>query len=250
MRTPGAFALRDPTLADMGRSYRYVVRLGEPLSSEIQDLVRDVADRFGVRAALRNQPSPQFRLYGPYQARNPDQAAATARAVLDQYDVVPFRVEGFDHFRTETIHANVVPSPRLRALRTDLERGLDDVSRNGEMIDDSRSDGFSISIASDDIGRQFDDIWEYVIENWQLDREAYASRVTAYEDSRMLWEWDLPRGMELDPHRATNTNTWAKTNDVLEAKATESDHDFERGVDDPGPLERSADRIRDFIWPS
>lgn len=231
----------------MKRSYRYVVHLGGPLSTQVEDLMHDLSDRFGVRAALRETPSPQLPLCGPFRTREREPITTTSREVFERYEVVPYRVDGFGHHGSETIYARAVPSPRLRALRSELQSELGDISVVKTAEDPESPDECHIPIASRDIERQFDEIWEYVTEHGEFQANAYATRVSVLEEGRLLWEWDLPRRMELDPHRASLDNSWSRTNSVLDVKAADSDHEFEE-PEGPGLLSRSTARLKNFLW--
>jgi len=41
--------------------------------------------------------------------------------------------------------------------------------------------------------------------------ELHATRMTVLDRRRMLWEWDLPRGVELDAETATTRDAWVQT---------------------------------------
>jgi len=230
----------------MGRSYRNQIRLGEPLRTEVQKIKEDVAETFGVQAALREHSTPSISLLGPYNSRRPEKLKETTRETLAAFDVVPFRVTGFGHFDERVVYATVVPSPKLFALREQLATDLRPVAYNLE--DDSEGfEQFHITIAYKDIERQFDDIWSFVTENYELQREAYATRVTTLERRRMVWEWDLPRGVELRQREATTDASWRRTRAALGEQTMEFDHDFEDPNEQSGLLRRATTRLWEML---
>lgn len=215
----------------MSRRYLNEVRLGEPLKSDVRTIMHDVADRFGVRGAVRQRPVPHITLFGPYHCNQGHAAKARTQRVLTEFDTVPFRIDGFDHFDQETIYANVVPSPELRQLRQDLARELRPIASGYPDYDEDRYYQFHITVAFKDVGDQFKEIHEYVTRQYDLQRECYAKRVTALSGRSMMWEWDLPRGEELRQQEATSRESWQATDEALEELKRREDHRFE----DPKP---------------
>lgn len=226
----------------MADPYLNEVRLGQPLKDNIREIMHDVADTFDVRGATRHRPVPHITLFGPYNTNQGLTAKRYTQGVLSRYDVVPYKIAGFDHFRNDVIYAKVVPSDELRELRRKLSRALRPISYNYQDHDTDRYYEFHITIAFKNIQSQFDEIWRYVNEQYDLECTAYAKRVTALRKRDMMWEWDLPHGTELRSQEATSRAAWKQTEEALEA-LLEENQNSEPVYREPGRIERLMGKI-------
>jgi 2'-5' RNA ligase len=224
----------------MAAPYLTEIRLSEPRKTDIQNIIYDVADRFGVRGAVRDRPVPHITLFGPYNTNNGYEAKDRVQSVLDQYDVVPYRINDFGHFDRHTIYVNVEPSDELRSLRRDVRDALLPITYNYRDYDTDEEYDFHITIAFKDIENQFDEIWEYVNKEYQFDRDVHALRVTALRHREMMWEWDLPRGVELRPNQAKRRKNWKRSENALEY------HLYKSEADDESKFQKLLRRIRNL----
>lgn len=200
----------------MAAPYLNEIRLGQPLKDEIKDIIWDVSNTFDVHGAVRSRPVPHITLFGPYNTTHGKEAKRRTQNVLGQYEVVGYEIDGFGHFGNEVIYVDVKPSKALRSLRRDLSRALRPISSTYQSYDSNRYYDFHITVAFRDIQHRFDEIWAYVTNEYDPQETAYAKRVTALRRRDMMWEWDLPRGVELDTREATSSESWTATESVLE----------------------------------
>jgi 2'-5' RNA ligase len=225
----------------MAAPYLLELRLGQPIKDELKEIIRDVADEFGVEGAVRTRPVPHITLFGPYNTDSGHEAKARTRAVLEHYGVVPYRVSGFGHFDRGTIYAHVEPSTELRNLRRDLARELRPIAYNYPDHDEDDSYDFHSTIAFKDIEDQYDDIWRYVNDRYQPEYEEHATRVTALKNREMMWEWDIPRGEVLSSGEATTKRSWDETMAALERMQSPSD------LHSPDQKTSVLDKLRRFF---
>lgn len=201
------------------------MRTGGEIKHQLREIIYDVADRFNVRGAADPRAVPHITLYGPY---NTDQGTAvkdTLTSLYSRYDIVPFRIDGFDKFpENNVIYAKVVPSEELRKLRREISQKLSDLTYNTRPWDSDYFYDFHITIAFKDVGSKFDDIWEYVTDRYAPYSEEYAIRLTSLRRRQMLWEYDLLQNEVFDSDAATSASTWERSMELLEQKSSDGDH--------------------------
>lgn len=200
----------------MAAPYLNQIRLDEPAKSEIRSIMHDVADRFDVHGATRNRPVPHVTLFGPYNTDRGLEAKNRAQSVLSSYRIVPFEITGFGSFSDDVIYASVDPSQELRSLRQDLASQLLPISYNFQDHDLDTEYQFHITIAYKDIQDQFDDILGYLRDNYELNNQLYAKRVSSLHKRDLMWEWDIPRKKELSSNVATSKSSWQQTDSELQ----------------------------------
>lgn len=210
----------------MAAPYLNEIRTGGELKSELRDIMHDVANRFNVRGAVRPRAVPHVTLFGPYNTDQGPQVKRALQAVLSKYDIVPYRVSGFGRFEdNNVIYANVEPSPELRSLRRDVFAQLKPLTYNYRSWDSDYYYDYHITIAFKDVGRKFDDIWNYVTDRYDPEFEEYATRISSLRRRDMMWEWDVPRGEELRPDEATSADSWEDTLWKLDRLRADDDHE-------------------------
>ena len=209
----------------MASPYLVEVRTGGEVKDHLRKIIYDVADRFDVQGAARPRAVPHITLFGPYNTDRGRDVKQTLTAILSDFDVVPYRIAGFDAFEeNNVIYANVVPSPEFRRLRRRISRELRPLTYNYRQHD---SDYFAtphITVAFRDIDDQFDAIWEYVTSEYEPQFDEYATRVTSLRRRDMLWEYDLLQDRVLTPEKATSRQSWERTTALLENQSGANDH--------------------------
>lgn len=209
----------------MAAPYLVEIRTGGEVKHRLREIIYDVADRFDVRGAAEPRAVPHVTLYGPYNTNQGAAVKDTLTSIYSIYDVVPFRVEGFDTFpENNVIYAKVVPSRQLRGLRRDISRELSELTYNTRPWDSDFFYDFHITIAFKDVGSKFDDIWNYVTNRYDPSFEEYAIRCTSLRGRNMLWEYDLLQDAFLDPDAATSAATWQRSKELLAEQESETDH--------------------------
>jgi hypothetical protein len=215
--------------------YLNEIRLGKE-KQVFRDIIQDVRREFDLYSSKR--PVPHITLFGPYDTQQGGEVKTRTQNVLSAYRVVPFRVTGFDAFTdTNVVYANVEPSQQLRELRRELAGRLEPVTSNYRSWDTKASYEFHITIATN-LNGQVSDVLRYVKREYDMEMELYATRVPALDRRRMLWEWDLPRGIELSSQRATSKQSWEKTMEALDKKREQANEPFSRDTAKNGIFDR------------
>lgn len=213
-------------LGDMAAPYLLEVRTGADLKEYFRKIIYEIEDEFGVKGAAQPRAVPHITLFGPY---NTKQGKTVKRALLDifeDFEAVPYRVEGFDTFRdNNVIYARVVPSQELRDLRREIARRLEPITFNTQPHDAADWYDFHITLAYKDVGDQFRPILNYLEERYTPSFDAYATRVTSLRRRDMLWEYDLPRGELMGRDEATTRSSWEATMSKLEQLKEPDDHE-------------------------
>lgn len=210
----------------MACPYLIEIRTGGELKEYFRDIIYELEDEFGVKGAAQPRAVPHITLFGPY---NTNQGSTVKRALLDifeDYDAVPYRVEGFDTFRkNRVIYARVIPSQELRDLRRDIVRRLEPITYNTPSHDSKDWYDFHITLAYKDVGRHFRPILNYLKNRYNPSFDAYATRVTNLGRRSILWEYDLPRGKLMGKNEATTRSSWEATISKLNQLKDPDDHE-------------------------
>jgi 2'-5' RNA ligase len=210
----------------MAAPYLNEIRTGGEVKQRLREITYDVANEFGVHGAVDPRPVPHVTLFGPYNTDRGREAKRIVKDVLSDYDIVPYRIDGFERFKqNKVIYANVVPSPELRNLRRELSRRLRPISYNYQPYDSDYFYDFHITIAYKDVAHEFDAIWEYVNKQYDIRFDEYATRVTSLRRRDMMWEYDLLQNQELRPNEATSAKSWEQTTKILNEMKSPNDHD-------------------------
>ena len=215
--------------------YLNEIRLGKE-KQFFRDIIRDVRQQFGLHSSKR--PVPHITLFGPYDTKQGGKVKTRTQDVLSEYRVVPFRVTGFDMFAdTNVVYANVEPSKQLQEVRRDLAATLEPITYNYRTWDVETTYEFHITIATN-LGEQLTSVLQYVRREYDVEMEIYATRVPALDRRSIMWEWDLPRSVELSNQKATTKQSWEKTMEALDQQKEQTK------VDPQYPSERGfLDRL-------
>lgn len=210
----------------MAAPYLLEIRTGGETKQALREIAYDVADEFGLSAATSPRHVPHISLFGSYNTRQGMAVKQAALGAARQYDVLPYRIEGFDRFGTDVIYANVVPSPELRSFRRELSTALRPLTYNYPPYDSRYFHDFHVTIARHDLGGQFGDVWQYVNdEHAGLRIDEYATRLSSLRYRKLLWEHDFPTGDLLRSDTATSRQSWKQTENALDELASDDDHD-------------------------
>lgn len=202
------------------------VRPDTRVKQYLRELVDDVQTRFDVHAKASGHVVPHLTLYGPFSADGYGPVLSALRSACEQFSIVPYRLDGFCHFRRDVIYVDIATSPALRSLRRAIRDELAPNSNPRYSRRESASQyQYHMTIAYKDIGDQFAEIWDYVTDHYDPQMETYAHRVTFLNNRRIIKEWDLPTGEFLDSDMATSRQSWERTMDALDRERTPSDHE-------------------------
>lgn len=192
--------------------YLNEIRLGNE-KELFREIIRDTRREFSIHRNRRTVP--HITLFGPYDTQQGTIVKHRKQDLLSKYNYVRYRVGGFDMFpQAGVVYASVEPSQEMRSLRRELARALIPVTYDYQEWDEDSSYDFHITIAMGQKNRCHE-ILEYVRSNHDVDFEGYAKRMTALDNRKMMWEWDIPRGVELSAGEATSKRSWELTNAAL-----------------------------------
>jgi calcineurin-like phosphoesterase family protein/2'-5' RNA ligase len=190
----------------------------------LKGLVWEVARKFRVRGAIKERPVPHMALFygmpGPVSIRK---ILATVKKVGKNYDLVPFRVEGFDWNNGEkgkVIAAYIDASPELKSLRQGLAEELSRICTL-HRFDTQPEFWFHSTIAFKDIDQKFDQIWHHLNENEELSINQHLLRITVLNKrQKIIREYDLLLQRWLNRWQVTTPGIreywWRKTINRLE----------------------------------
>lgn len=201
------------------------IRPGNGVKEYLREIINDVQSKFDVHAMASGHVVPHLSLYGPFSADGYGPVLSAVRKACEQFSVVPYRLDGFCHFRRDVIYVDIATSPALRALRRAIR---DELISNSTPKYPSRENQhqyqFHMTVTYKDLNGKFADIWDYVTDRYDPYMETYAHRVTFVNKRRMIKEWDLPTGDFLEPDEATSKSSWNQTMNALNRNSAASDH--------------------------
>ena len=207
----------------MADSYLVEIRLGGGIKHRLQTIIQDIADRFNERELVRSHYVPHITLYGPCRVTDEKVALARIRDICAQYDLVPFRIAGYDHFDQSTIYADVHSSYALRQLRYELSQELRSVTEDQPPYDHDRWCKFHSTVARN-IDDSFDEIWDYVNSEYTINYEGYVERVSLIRNGNIVKEYSVPQGRFLDSEGATAKPAWKRDETLIERYRRSDDH--------------------------
>jgi ribosomal protein L37AE/L43A len=210
----------------MSSPYLVEIRTGGETKSTLRNLFSDVETEFAVDGP-RQHVVPHVPLFGRYDT---DQGPAVKRSIVDvlsDFDVIPYRIDGFGAFENGTVYVNVTPSIELVSLRERLSEELQSVTFGYPRYDASGHFEFHIPVIEADRIRETDPaaVLEYLQGRLDLRIDEYATRITNLSGDEMLWEYDLLQDRVLEPDEATSRASWRRTESLLDERATTTDHE-------------------------
>lgn len=207
------------------------IRPDQEVKAYLRDIIEDVQSKFDVHGMASGHVVPHLSLFGPFAAEGYGPVLSAVRTASEPHSIVPYRLDGFGHFRSDTIYVDIATSPALRSLRRSIR---DELMPNTTPLYPNRERAqhyqYHMTIAFKDISGQFAEIWDYVTNRYDPDLKTYAHRVTFLNDRRMIKEWDLLTGEYLEPDEATSQQSWQQTMDALNRKESQADH---QGLEKP-----------------
>jgi calcineurin-like phosphoesterase family protein/2'-5' RNA ligase len=208
----------------MAATYLVEIRFGEPIKPQLKNVIKDIADRFHERELVHSHYVSHVTLYGPFSTQQEKTVLARLRDVCAQFDIVPFRVDGFDHFDRETIYADVHSSRALRTIRHELSQELQPVTSNEQPYDHDAWFKFHSTVARN-VGGRFGEIWSYVASACDFDYDGYVKRINLIRNGDIVKEYSLPQGRFLSSDAATSRPAWKRDETIIERHRRPDDHE-------------------------
>ncbi|MFZ3167174.1 MAG: 2'-5' RNA ligase family protein [Candidatus Methanoperedens sp.] len=209
-----------------------------------KNLIYDVARKFNVRGVTQKKAVPHISLFGPFQTNDERRLVSEIISVGNRYDLVPFRIKGFDFFNNQNkvIYLDIRPSEELKCLRRDLAYKLLKFS-NSKAIDNNHDFTFHATVAFKDIDYKFDRIWNYIQEKQEPEIHQHLLRITIIKNSKILYEYDLMQKRLMNRRQALSKLYWNKTIELLKHKTP----DFHQDIDVNQKHESFWDKIKSIL---
>jgi 2'-5' RNA ligase len=144
-------------------SYLIEFRFSGYAKEAIRELKNSISRNFHVTG---RKIVPHITLVGPLQTYNEKLLVDTVKQVCKKYELVKFKLDGFDSFENSVIYVRIKPSEELKKLRLELAEKLEkfcDLSA----FDKQKHFTFHATLVMNDIQRKFKHIWEY-LQSWEI----------------------------------------------------------------------------------
>ena len=209
-----------------------------------KNLIYDVARKFNVRGVTQKKAVPHISLFGPFQTNDERRLVSEIISVGNRYDLVPFRIKGFDFFNNQNkvIYLDIRPSEELKCLRRDLAYKLLKFS-NSKAVDNNYDFTFHATVAFKDIDYKFDRIWNYIQEKQEPEIHQHLLRITIIKNSKILYEYDLMQKRLMNRRQALSKLYWNKTIELLKHKTP----DFNQDIDVNQKYESFWNKIKSIL---
>ncbi len=210
-----------------------------------KNLIYDVARKFNVKGVTQKRAVPHISLFGPFQTNDERRLVSEIVSIGQRYDVVPFRVKGFNFFnnkQNKVIYLDIEPSEELKRLRRDIAYKLSKFS-NGKSFDSDYDFDFHATVAFKDIDYKFNRIWNYIQQKQEPYIHQHLLRITIIKNGRILYEYDLMQKRLLNRTQSLSKSYWNKTIELLKQKTS----DFNQDIDDIEERDSIWDRIKRFL---
>jgi len=189
----------------------------------IKELKSNITRNFGV---TRRKIVPHITLAGPLSTKDEKKLVREIVDVCKKYDLVKFKIDGFDKFENRVIYVRIKPSDELKNLRLEVAERLYkfcDMSK----FDIDEEFTFHATLVLKDIQRKFDKIWDY-LQTWRVpEMEQYVLRITIIKNQRILAEYDLIQKKLLNRTQSLDKEIHKKTIKKLEKIRETIDRKFE-----------------------
>lgn len=205
------------------QSYLIEFRFSGYAKEAIKELKNSISKNFHV---TRRKIVPHITLVGPLYTKDEKRLVKEVRDVCKQYELIKFKLDGFDNFENRVIYVRIKPSDELKKLRLELVERLEKFCNLSEFDQESYFT-FHATLVMKDIQRKHVRIWEY-LQTWKVpEMDQYVVRVTIVKNYKILAEYDLLQRKILDRSKSLDRKTFHKTLEKLDKKREPSEIEFE-----------------------
>jgi len=176
-----------------------------------RELSKDISQKFGVKQVIRKGRPPHISLYGGFATNDESEMIRKFVSICKQFDLIKFKLNGFDHIDKRVIHLKVDPSPELIKLRKELAEKFSATCKGQSWDSPNREFIFHTTLAFKDIEQNFENIWRYVSRLEVPNIAQYLLRVTLLKNKKILREYDLAQRELLYRNKALSRKSWQKT---------------------------------------
>lgn len=210
-----------------------------------KNLIYDVARKFNVKGVTENRAVPHISLFGPFDTNDERRLVSDIISVGNRYDLVPFRIKGFDFFNNQNkvIYLDIESFEELECLRRDIARKLLKYSTSYNSFDNKHDFNFHATVAFKDIDYKFDRIWNYIQQKQEPNIHQHLLRITILKNSRILYEYDLMQKRLLNRQLALSKSSCNKTIELLKQKTSDFNQDID-SIEERGSI---WDKIKRFL---
>ena len=171
---------------------------------------------------------PHVTLVGELQTSDEKRLVKQVVDVCKQYELVKFKLDGFDRFEKRVIFVKIKESDELENLRLDMVKRLEQFCTLKEDIDLAPAFFYHATLAKNGIEGKFDRIWKY-LQSWKISQmNQHVLRVTIINEyRRILCEYDLILKKLLNRKEALDEKILDKTMDKFNKIREVSKIEFE-----------------------
>lgn len=189
----------------------------------IKELKYSISKNFRV---TRKKIVPHITLVGPLYTKDEKRLVKEIKDVCKNYELIKFKLDGFDNFENRVIYVRIKPSEELKKLRLELVEKLQEFCNLSE-FDFDQQFTFHATLVLKDIQRKFDRIWEF-LKTWKIAKmDQHLLRVTIIKNNKILAEYDLLQRKILKRSKSLDRKIFQKTIKKLYKKREESEIEFE-----------------------
>jgi len=199
-----------------------------------KDLIFEIGNKFRVRGANRKRPVPHISLFGPFETRDPERMVKVVASVCKRYNLVEYKISGFNHFDNPTkkvVFLDIDASNELKNLRWDISEALTSFCKSKNDWDSKKDFKFHATIAFKDIDHKFNEIISHLKRKEEPQIPQTAIRVTIIRNpgGQIFREFDLLQRWLLNRDQAKDKEILRKSFQILQqmkAPSPISFHDF------------------------
>ena len=180
--------------------YRIEVKLTGYAREYTRRLLYATARRYNIRSFSKNQTLPSMVLYGPFKTDDPQAVAACLAEVAGKYDLVPYRLKGFNHFEVEKkwllfnqgmkgIYLDIEPSDTLRRLQEEIAEKLRPLTEPSDYF--SGIGSFGAEVDFKDIEGRFGEVLAYLKDHEEKNVSQRLVKITLTKNWKTLCEYDF-----------------------------------------------------------
>lgn len=187
---------------------------------KIKELWEAISKNHGAQMGRRKEV-PHITLVGPCRTNDGKKLIREVQSVVEKYDIVPFRLDGFGMFEGRAVYVKIAPSSELIEMRNEIVKRLKGFcslqdhdhapfKAHATLVKNTH---FSKNI---DIRRKFDNIMKF-LESWKIPEiRQNVLRVTILGgDGKIVCEYDLMLKKMLSRREALNKELFREALRVL-----------------------------------
>jgi hypothetical protein len=204
--------------------YSIDIRLAGHAREYVRRLLYSAARRFRTGETSKDIQIPSICIYGPFKTDYPEKVLNVVGQVAGRYELVPYRVKGFQMFEVERkwlifnhgmrgVYLDVEPSDKLVELRKELAERLDTICGGTSIDKDLRNLHAGVELSG--IDGNFDRIFSYLKENEETDIIQRLVRITVTRNHEVFCEYDMASKKFIGRRISQETKYLKRTMDAI-----------------------------------